>query len=95
MKFTFKKVLYDELNIDLQKIYDLIVQKTGKDDFNALCDEFADNAESYLSQTHDLNSLFDSYDLVVFSNDLFRDNGDVLECIVDNFYVFLRDKFGF
>lgn len=95
MNFVFKKVLYDELNIDFQKIYDLIVQKTGKDDFNTLYDQFANNAESYISETHDLGSLFDSYDLVVFSNDLFRDNRDVLECIVDNFYVFLRDKFGF
>ena len=95
MNFVFKKVLYDELNIDFQKIYDLIVQKTGKDDFNTLYNQFANNTQSYLSQTHDLNSLFDSYDLVVFSNDLFRENKDVLECIVDSFYVFLRDKFGF
>ena len=94
MKAVFKKVIYDELDIDFQKIYDLIVQKTGKDDFNTLYYQFADNAESYLSQTHDLNSLFDSYDLVFLNSD-FRDNGDVLECIVDSFYVFLRDKFGF
>jgi hypothetical protein len=94
MKFTFKKILYSELDIDFQKIYDLIVQKTGKDDFNTLYDQFANNTETYISETHYLGSLFDSYDLVVFSNDLFRDNGDVLECIVDNFYVFLRDKFG-
>ena len=90
MKFTFKKVLYGELDIDFQKIYDLIVQKTGKDDFNTLYYQFADNAESYLSQTHDLNSIFDKYDLM-FS---FSDNDYALECIVDNFYVFLRDKFG-
>lgn len=95
MNFVFKKVLYDELNIDFQKIYDLIVQKTGKDDFNTLYDQFANNAESYISETHDLGSLFDSYDLVFLNSDLFRDNGDLLECIVDNFYVFLRNKFGF
>lgn len=95
MKFTFKKVLYDELDIDFQKIYDLIVQKTGKDDFNTLYYQFADHTQSYLSQTHDLNSLFGSYDLVFLNSDLFRENGDVLECIVDNFYVFLRGKFGF
>lgn len=95
MKFTFKKVLYSELDIDFQKIYDLIVQKTGKDDFNTLYYEFENNTQSYLSQTQDLNSLFDTYDLVFLNSDLFRENGDVLECIVDNFYVFLRDKFGF
>ena len=95
MNFIFKKVLYDELNIDFQKIYDLIVQKTGKDDFNTLYDQFANNAESYISETHDLETLFDSYDLVLLNSDLFKDNGDVLECIVDSFYVFLRDKFGF
>ena len=94
MKAVFKKVIYDELDIDFQKIYDLIVQKTGKDDFNTLYYQFADNAESYLSQTHDLNSLFNSYDLVFLNSD-FRDNGYVLECIVDGFYVFLRYKFGF
>lgn len=93
MNFVFKKVLYSELDIDFQKIYDLIIQKTGKDDFNTLYYQFADNAESYLSQTHDLNTLFDSYDFVFLKSDLFRENGDVLECIVDNFYVFLRDKF--
>ena len=90
MKVIFEKVLYGVLDIDFQKIYDLIVQKTGKDDFNTLYDEFADDAEYYLSQTHDLDSLFDSYDLI-FS---FSDNESALECIVDNFYVFLRDKFG-
>lgn len=93
MKFTFKKVLYSELDIDFQKIYDLIVQKTGKDDFNTLYYQFADNAETYLSQTHDLDSLFSSYDLVFLNSDLFRENVDVLKCIVDNFYVFLRNKF--
>lgn len=93
MKFTFKKVLYGELNIDFQKIYDLIVQKTGKVDFNTLYYQFADNVETYLAQTHDLNSLFDSYDLVFLNSDMFRENGDVLECIIDSFYVFLRDKF--
>ena len=93
MKAVFKKVIYDEIDIDFKKIYDLIVQKTGKDDFNTLYYQFADNAESYLTQTHDLNTLFDSYDLVFLKSDLFRENGDVLECIIDNFYVFLRDKF--
>ena len=93
MKVIFKKVLYDELDIDFQKIYDLIVQKTGKDDFNTLYYQFADNAESYLSQTHDLNSLFDSYDLVFLNSDLFRENRDALESIADNFHTFLRGKF--
>lgn len=92
MKVTFKKVLYDELDIDFQKIYDLIVQKTGKDDLNTLYDEFSDNAEYYLTQTHDFNSLFDSYDLIFLNSD-FSNNEYALECIVDNFYVFLRDKF--
>ena len=95
MNFVFKKVLYDELDIDFQKIYDLIIQKTGKDDFNTLYYQFADNVETYLAQTHDLNMLFDTYDLVFLNSDLFRENRDVLECIVDNYYVFLRDKFGF
>lgn len=90
MKVTFKKVIYEEFDIDFQKIYDLMVQKNGKDDLNALCDEFTDNAEYYLSQTHDLNSIFDKYDLM-FS---FSDNESALEYIVDSFYVFLRDKFG-
>ena len=93
MKVTFKKVLYEEIDIDFQKIYDLIVQKTGESSFNTIYYQFADNAEYYIAETHDLNSLFGSYDLVFLNSELFRDNGDVLECIVDNFYVFLRDKF--
>lgn len=93
MKVVFKKVLYDELDIDFQKIYDLIVQKTGKDDFKALYDEFANNAKSYLSQTHDLNLLFDRYDLVFLDSDIFLDNEDVPESVIDNFHTFLRDKF--
>ena len=94
MKFTFKKVLYGELDIDFQKIYDIIVQKTGKDDFNTLYHEFVNNAKSYLSQTHDLNSLFDRYDLVFLNSDIFLDNEDVPESVIDNFHTFLRDKFG-
>jgi hypothetical protein len=88
---VFKKVLYDELAIDFQKIYDLIVQKTGKDDFNAVYYEFADNAESYISETQDIESLFSDYGLLVS----FKDNEDTINFIVDCYYVFLRDKFGF
>jgi hypothetical protein len=91
MKVVFKKVLYDELDIDFQKIYDLIVQKTGKDDFNAVYYEFADNAESYISETQDIESLFSDYGLLVS----FKDNEDTINFIVDCYYVFLRDKFGF
>lgn len=88
---VFKKVLYDELAIDFQKIYDLIVQKTGKDDFNTVYNEFADNAESYISETQDIESLFSDYGLLVS----FKDNEDTINFIVDCYYVFLRDKFGF
>jgi hypothetical protein len=94
MKVTFKKVLYDELDIDFQKIYDFISKSNNCDDMQYIYEEFMDNAEYYLTQTHDLNSLFASYDLVCFNIDLFKDNESALECIVDNFYVFLRDKFG-
>lgn len=94
MKVVFKKVLYDELDIDFQKIYDLIVQKTGKDDINTLYEQFANNAKSYISETHDLGLLFGKYDLV-FSFSDFNDNAVILQYIVDMFYVFLRDKFGF
>lgn len=91
MNFVFKKVLYDELNIDFQKIYDLIVQKTGKDDFNTLYDEFADNAKYYISETQPIETLFDDYGLMMS----FRDNEDTINFIIDSYYVFLRDKFGF
>lgn len=89
MKVTFKKVLYEEIDIDFQKIYDLIVQKTGESSFNTLYYQFADNAEYYIAETHDLGVLFDKYDLA-FS---FSDNESALEYVVDMFYVFLRDKF--
>lgn len=91
MNFVFKKVLYDELDIDFQKIYDLIVQKTGKDDFNTLYDEFADNAKYYISETQAIESLFNDYGLIVS----FKDNEDTVNVIIDSYYVFLRDKFGF
>ena len=91
MNFVFKKVLYDELDIDFQKIYDLIVQKTGKDDFNTLYDEFADNAKYYISETQAIESLFNDYGLM----GSFKDNEDTVNVIIDSYYVFLRDKFGF
>lgn len=91
MKVVFKKVLYDELDIDFQKIYDLIIQKTGKDDFNTVYYEFANNAESYISETQAIESLFNDYGLLVS----FKDNEDTINFIVDCYYVFLRDKFGF
>ena len=93
MKVTFKKVLYDELEIDFQKIYDFISKTKDCDDMEIIYEEFKNNVKFYLSLTHDLNSLFDSYDLFFLNSD-FNNNEDVLECIVDNFYVFLRDKFG-
>ena len=91
MKAVFKKVLYDELDIDFQKIYDLVVQKIGEDDFNALYDEFADNAKYYISETQAIESLFNDYGLFVS----LRDNEDTINFIIDSYYVFLRDKFGF
>lgn len=93
MKVTFKKVLYDELDIDFQKIYDFISKSKDCDDMHFIYEEFMDNAEYYLTQTHDFNSLFDSYDLIFLNSD-FSNNEYALENIVDNFYVFLRDKFG-
>lgn len=90
MKAVFKKVIYDEIDIDFQKIYDLIIQKTGKDDFNTLYDEFADNAKYYISETQAIESLFNDYGLMVS----FRDNEDTINFIIDCYYVFLRDKFG-
>jgi hypothetical protein len=90
MKAVFKKIIYDELDIDFQKIYDLIIQKTGKDDFNTLYDEFADNAKYYISETQAIESLFNDYGLMVS----FRDNEDTINFIIDCYYVFLRDKFG-
>ena len=89
MKVVFKKVIYDELDIDFQKIYDLIVQKTGKDDFNTLYYQFADNAEHYISETQDIESLFNDYGQMVS----FNDNEDTINFIIDSYYVFLRDKF--
>lgn len=91
MKVVFKKVLYDELDIDFQKIYDLIIQKTGKDDFNTLYYEFENNVESYISETQAIESLFNDYGLLVS----FKDNEDTINFIIDCYYVFLRDKFGF
>ena len=90
MKAIFKKVIYDEIDIDFQKIYDLIIQKTGKDDFNTLYDEFADNAKNYISETQPIKTLFDDYGLMMS----FRDNEDTINFIIDSYYVFLRDKFG-
>lgn len=89
MKAVFKKVLYDELDIDFQKIYDLIVQKTDKDDFNTLYYEFANNAKDYISETQPIESLFNNYGLLVS----FKDNKDTINFIIDSYYVFLRDKF--
>jgi hypothetical protein len=91
MKAVFKKVIYDEIDIDFQKIYDLIIQKTGKDDFNTLYYEFADNAKNYISETQPIETLFDDYGLMMS----FRDNEDTIDFIIDSYYVFLRDKFGF
>jgi hypothetical protein len=90
MKVTFKKVIYDEIDIDFQKIYDLIIKKTGKDDFNTLYDEFADNAKNYISETQPIETLFDDYSLMMS----FRDNEDTINFIINAYYVFLRDKFG-
>jgi len=92
MKVTFKKVLYDELEIDFQKIYDFISKSKNYDDMELIYEEFEKNVKYYLSLTHDLNSLFDSYDLFFMDSD-FNDNSVVLRYIIDMFYVFLRDKF--
>jgi hypothetical protein len=91
MKVVFKKVLYDELDIDFQKIYDLIIQKTGKEDFITLYYEFENNVESSISKTQAIESLFNDYGLLVS----FKDNEDTINFIIDSYYVFLRDKFGF
>ena len=92
MKVTFKKVLYEDFDIDFQKIYDFISKTKDCDDMEIIYEEFKNNVKFYLSLTHDLNSLFDSYDLFFMDSD-FNDNSVVLRYIIDMFYVFLRDKF--
>ena len=91
MKVTFKKVLYDELDIDFQKIYDSVIRNVSTEDIWGIYSEYWKNEKHYLSITHDMNALFDRYDLL-FS---FDDNESVLCRIRDYFFNWLRDKFGY
>ena len=50
MKFTFKKVLYGELNIDFQKICDYIREEYKGSDVD-IVEIFGDNVEYYLEKT--------------------------------------------
>lgn len=92
MKVIFKKVLYEEFDIDYQKIFNLIVSEVGSDeDWNLIYKKFVNNIEYYIRATHNIYSLFDKYDLI-FS---FSDNEEALNFIEDDFFVFLRDKYNF
>ena len=93
MKFAFQKVLYDELDIDFQKIYDSVIRNVSTEDGWDIYNEYWKNEKHYLSTTHDMDALFDSYDLVFLNSD-FSDNESVLSRIRDYFFDWLRDKYG-
>lgn len=93
MKFAFQKVLYDELDIDFQKIYDSVIQNVSTEDVWDIYNEYWENEKRYLSTTHDMDALFDSYNLVFLNSD-FSDNESVLSRIREYFFDWLRDKYG-
>lgn len=92
MKVTFKKIIRKTTDIDFQKIYNCILIESGKTDCGEIAEEFEHKCRYYLLETHDLTSLFDDFDYSSFS---FDDNEDAVECIVQGFYIWLEDTYGY
>ena len=82
MKVNFKKITYKEVDIDFQKIFDLIVSENKYQNPLDVAEHFEYNSIDYLLKTHDL----DEFSL---HND---ENNNVIDDIVNEFYDWVENK---
>lgn len=82
MKVNFKKITYKEVDIDFQKIFDLIVSENECQNTIDIAHHFEDNNIFYLLETHDLTEFS-------LHND---ENNIVIEDIVNKFYDWVENK---
>ena len=82
MKVNFKKITYEEVDIDFQKIFDFIVSENKYQNTIDIAHHFANNSIYCLLKTHDL----DEFSL---HND---ENNVAIEDITDEFYDWVENK---
>lgn len=72
---------YTEIEVDFEKLYNYIVQKTNIEDPDEIYNEFGDNIDFYLKEA--LNIEFDdtyfAEDDYIFEDDIWGDFGDWLD----------------
>ena len=82
MKVNFKKIIYKEVDIDFQKIFDFIASKNGYQNPIDIAQHFEYNSVYCLLETHDLTefSLYNDEDNVV------------IEDIINEFYNWVENN---
>ena len=96
MEFQFQKTTRFILDVDFQKIQDMVVKDISEIyeeySWDTICDHFDNNTAYYLEKLFDIEFGY-------FRDDecgekiLFDDNEDVMDCIADEFYNWLKNKY--
>lgn len=96
MKFQFQKIVRFNLDIDFKKIHDTVIKDISEiyEEFNydIVYEHFGDNVEYYLEKLFDIEFGY-------FKDDecgekmLLEDNEWIMDCIVDEFYNWLKKKY--
>ena len=96
MKFQFQKVVRFYLDIDFKKIHDTIIKDISEfyEEFSwdVVYDHFGDNIEYYLEKLFGIE--FDYFkDDECGEKMLLEDNEWIMDCIVEEFYNWLKKKY--
>ena len=96
MKFQFQKRVRFNLDVDFQKIQDMVIKDISdiyeEFSYDVVADHFGDNTAYYLEKLFDIEFGY-------FRDDecgeklLFEDNEDVMDYIADEFYNWLEKKY--
>lgn len=96
MIFQFQKVVRFNLDVDFQKIHDMIIKDISEiyEEFSwdVVCDHFANDTVYYLEKLFDIEF---GYFIAGECGEkiLFEDNEEVIDYITDEFYNWLKKKY--
>lgn len=96
MKFQFQKIVRFNLDIDFQKVHDTILKDISEiyEEFSwdVICDHFCEDTEYYLEKLFGIEFGYFK-DNECGEKFLSYDNEEVMDCIADEFYNWLKKKY--
>jgi hypothetical protein len=96
MKFQFQKIIRFNLDVDFQKIQDMVIKDISEiyEEFSwdTVCDHFADDTIYYLEKLFGIE-FGDFKDDECGEKILLEDNEEVMDYIADEFYNWMENKY--